>query len=309
MRPPRIYKEDTVYHITTHAIGRELLFQDDSDYTEFLEILKTRKEKYDFRLYAYCLVSQHYYFLIEPQPGSASISKIMQAINTSYSLYFNKKYRRMGHLIAGRFESKLFNKDASLLEQSIAIHMTPLQLKATTKLEDYKWSSYLEYTDTQRQEFLTDKDYILSFIDTSTALECHSEQGRTINAADKVAQMTTYKELLQKRAQEVMAQVKESEQTLEVSPAESKRFLSFVSYKFAYLMLVVALIGGSIILPHFLGRKIGKPNLELSFIKENAVNLPEGLPFYTAKTQDKQVWELWKLGPMSKSGEINDIAQ
>jgi hypothetical protein len=40
-----------------------------------------------------------------------------------------------------------------------------------------------------------------------------------------------------------------------------------------------------------------------------AVNLPEGLAFYTTKTPETKVWELWKLGPMNKLGETNGLAQ
>jgi REP element-mobilizing transposase RayT len=292
MRPPRIYKEDTVYYITAGASGRELLFQDESDYKEFLEILKTRKVKYNFKLYAYCLVPQHYYFLIEPQAGSASISKIMQAINTSYSLYFNKKYGRIGHLIGGRFESRMFNKDAALLEQTVNMHLTPWQLKATTKLEDYKWSSYTEYIQADRQEFLTDKEFIFSFLDTT----------------DKEAQVNKYKELIEQRKTEIATEAKETEEATGVSlSGETEQ--SFFNYRLGYILLAVALVGSLVILPNFLGRKVNKYTLGQALNKEADVNLPEGLAFYPAHRPEKKVWELWKLGPWNKLGEANELAQ
>ena len=284
MREPRIYREDTVYQITCRASFHESLFQDESDYTSFLEILKSRKVKYSFKLYAYCLLSQQYHLLIEPLPESADISKIMQAINTSYSLYFNKKYGRMGHLIGGRFESKLFNKDASLLEQSVNIHLTPLQSKAAPTLEDYKWSSYAQYVQADKAESLTDKDFILSFLD----------------ATDEETQINKYKELIQPR---IAAEKGDG------SIFSGGREQSFFNYRLGYILLAVALVGSLVILPNFLGRKVNKHTLEQALNKEAAVNLPEGLAFYPAHTPEKKIWELWKLGPWNRLGEANELAQ
>ena len=89
MRDMRIYKKDAVYYITVRAAEGKSLFPEEADFLAFREILEKRKIKYGFKLYAYCLLSSHYHILIEP--ANANISKIMQALNTSYSLYFNKK--------------------------------------------------------------------------------------------------------------------------------------------------------------------------------------------------------------------------
>src|SRR4030042_3905105 len=101
MREPRVYLDQGVYYTTAKAGNNELLFRDDKDYEYFMELLRSRKEKYNFILYAFCLLPGHYHLLIETK--DKNISKIMQAINTSYSLYFNNKYKRQGHLLQGRF--------------------------------------------------------------------------------------------------------------------------------------------------------------------------------------------------------------
>lgn len=118
MREPRVYKEDSVYHITVEASNRENLFREESDQAYFIELIKARKEKYNFKLHAHRLLIHSFHLLIEPSVD-ANISKIMQAINTSYSLYFNNKYKRTGHLFSSRYKCELLDKDENLLAKKV----------------------------------------------------------------------------------------------------------------------------------------------------------------------------------------------
>ena len=135
MREPRVYLQGAVYYTSAKAGAGELLFRDDADYAYFLGILKERKIKYNFKLYAFCLLPQHYHLLIET--SDKNISKIMQALNTSYSLYYNNKYNRQGHLLAGRFQMKVVNKDATLLELTYHIQLNPLRMGLLKAPEEY----------------------------------------------------------------------------------------------------------------------------------------------------------------------------
>ena len=118
MREPRVYKEDSVYHITVETSIRESLFGDESDRAYFTELLDNRKIKYNFKLHAFRLLHHQFHLLIEPSPD-ANISKIMQAINTSYSLYFNNKYKRSGHLFSSRYKYELIEKEENLITAKI----------------------------------------------------------------------------------------------------------------------------------------------------------------------------------------------
>ena len=139
------YQPNAVCAITVRGNGREKIFRDDADYREFLEIIKARKTKYHFKLYAYCLLEEYYQLIIEAGEAN-NISKIMQAINTSYAIYFNKKYYRAGHLMSNRFESRVVNKDSSLISAVEQLHSSPLRMKLGATLSDYNWSSYLQYS-------------------------------------------------------------------------------------------------------------------------------------------------------------------
>ncbi|MGB9699116.1 MAG: transposase, partial [Thermodesulfobacteriota bacterium] len=94
----------------------EDIFLDDRDREKFLEILKRTKDRYRYLLHAYCLMRNHYHLLLEtPQ---ANLSQIMQNINTSYTVYINKRHGRFGHLFQGRFKAIVVDKEGYLLQLS-----------------------------------------------------------------------------------------------------------------------------------------------------------------------------------------------
>jgi REP element-mobilizing transposase RayT len=70
--------------------------------------------KYKSRVYAYALMDNHYHLLIESK--KANLSKIMHYLNVSYTVYFNKKYKRTGYLFGGRYKALIVEKDPYLLE-------------------------------------------------------------------------------------------------------------------------------------------------------------------------------------------------
>lgn len=142
-RPYRLQAENCLYHITSRGDDRKKIFLRDSDHSRFLEYVVTAKEKFKFYLYAYCLMGNHYHLLLETtQPN---ISKIMQYINTSYTVYYNVKHKHCGHLFQGRYKSILVEADSYLLELTRYIHLNPTRAKIVKSPEQYQWSSYQEY--------------------------------------------------------------------------------------------------------------------------------------------------------------------
>ena len=277
MRELRIYKNETVYYITVRTNNRELLFQDKSDYEFFVETLKSRKEKYGFKLYAYCLLNNHYHLLIEPLEG-ANISKIMQALNTSYTLYFNKKYNRTGHLVGGRFESRLLNKDNGLLNETMHIHLNSLVLNPSDNYRDYPWSSYGEYIG-RINTGLIDKEYIFSFL----------------SLTDAQAIKNRYSELIDEKAQKKECVHQGTARCAPTTQDEKKRDFSFRP-RFA-LTLVLVLVLFQFLAPRKIQHGYKHNNSNDFGVNDNYASLV--LPKYSGeiKPQEKLVWELWKLGP------------
>ena len=74
-----------------------------------------------------------------------NLSKMMQAFQTSYTVSFNKRYRRSGHVFAQRYKALLVDKDNYLLQVSRYIHLNPVSARIVTRPQDYRWSSYGSY--------------------------------------------------------------------------------------------------------------------------------------------------------------------
>ena len=131
-----------VYHIILRGNDRQDIFWDEQDYHKFLKIIKSLKEKYQYDIYAYCLISNHVHLVICDK--NMQLSKIIQSMTISYASYFAKKYNKVGHLFQNRFLSKNVETKEYLCRLCRYIHQNPLKARISTT-EDYKWSSYHEF--------------------------------------------------------------------------------------------------------------------------------------------------------------------
>lgn len=160
-RKPREYSKIKVYHVILRGINKQQIFLDANDKTEFLWQLQKTKNKYNYSLYAYCLMDNHVHIVIKDNDDK--LSKIMQSLGIRYSEYFNKKYNRVGHLFQNRFLSKKVETRENLLVLCRYVHKNPKKA-GISATENYKWSSYLEYIN---QEKLIDTEMLLSLFSSN----------------------------------------------------------------------------------------------------------------------------------------------
>ena len=161
-----------IYHVMTRGVNKMDLFYDDRDRYRYCEGLDKAKQKFDFALYAYCLMSNHVHLLIKE--NKTSISVVMQSIGVRYSMYFNAKYRRVGHLFQNRFRSEPIGSENQLLTCARYIHNNPVKAGITSKPEKYFWSSFRTYIG-QADESMLDKSLLLGIHGGSAALKKHTE--------------------------------------------------------------------------------------------------------------------------------------
>jgi putative transposase len=140
---PRLLLKNACYHIITRGNQRQRVFLDEQDYTVYLLRLKKYKKKYAFRLYGFCLMPNHLHLVGEPSDPK-DLSKFMHGLLRSYTAYFNKKYRKVGHLWQDRFKSKVIVKDNYLVDCIHYIELNPVRANLVKTAGDYKWSSYKE---------------------------------------------------------------------------------------------------------------------------------------------------------------------
>lgn len=183
----KTYIKDGYYHVYNRGVEKRIIFNDTQDYKVFLNYLKSylspppnpkkllksftlqgstfkgapRQPKNFFgeiELVAYCLIPNHFHFLIK-QNSEAAMKQFMQSLSTRYSMYFNKKYKRVGPLFQGIYKAALISDDVYLLHLSRYIHINPLEY--ISSLTD-AYSSYPDYLGFRHTHWVK-PEIILSF--------------------------------------------------------------------------------------------------------------------------------------------------
>ncbi len=159
-RQARNKGEFSIYHVIQRGNEKKSIFLSDEDRSRFLGILVNMKKKYNFLLYAYCLMDNHVHLMIDDNGND--ISNIVKSINISYAQYFNRIYSRCGHLFQDRFKSEMVNNDSYLFELSRYIHNNPVRAGIVKRPHEYLWSSFNIYTGRNKDLYgLIDKRRIL----------------------------------------------------------------------------------------------------------------------------------------------------
>ena len=143
-RTARVAFPSMVYHVISRGNNREWVFNEVGDFERYLEICRRYKEKFEFRLYHWVLMSNHVHLILET-PEKSSLSKIMQGMNLAYTIWFNRKSGKVGHLWQDRFKSAVVERDSYLLECGRYVERNPLRARMVEDLKEYAWSSYRVY--------------------------------------------------------------------------------------------------------------------------------------------------------------------
>lgn len=160
-RPLRIFSHSKIYHIIFKGIDNQNIFYDNQDRNFFLEQLLNTKKKFNYKIYAYCLMDNHVHMVIQVE--NKFLSKSIQSLCIRYAYYFNKKYQRVGSFIQNRFKSKNIESQNYFLKVCRYVHRNP-ENAGISKTENYNWSSYKEYLD---NAFLIDKNALLYYFNNN----------------------------------------------------------------------------------------------------------------------------------------------
>lgn len=191
----KIYIKDGRYHVFNRGVEKRKIFLDDQDYTVFLHLLKyylcpseqpsvhplseftslklvrpkplnTLENKLD--LLAFCLMPNHFHLLVK-QKTVDGMPKLLSKLSTTYSMYFNKRYDRVGYLFQGRYKAAMITEDNYLLHLSRYIHLNPSELTGPHPLHNYPYSSYQYYLGLKKADWIK-PDFILNYFDKSKVL-------------------------------------------------------------------------------------------------------------------------------------------
>lgn len=159
-RPLRIEFAGALYHVTSRGDGLEDIYLDDSDRSNYIEVLKEVCTRFNWVVHAYCLMTNHYHILIETP--ESNLAKGMRHLNGVYTQRFNRKNKRVGHVFQGRYKAILVDKEAYLLELARYIVLNPVRARMVRAAKDWPWSSYRATAGFKNTDTWLTADWILS---------------------------------------------------------------------------------------------------------------------------------------------------
>lgn len=156
-RPLRLLYPGAIYHVTFRGIERRPIFRDDRDRTRMVETMEEMAGRHKVRVYLVCLMRNHVHLLLETPRGN--LPSFMGQLLTAYTVYFNHRHRRVGHLTQGRYKALVVSGDEYLLKLSRYIHLNPVHTEQekslplagrVKRLRAYRWSTYRSYAGLDR---------------------------------------------------------------------------------------------------------------------------------------------------------------
>ncbi|KUG04059.1 hypothetical protein ASZ90_018505 [hydrocarbon metagenome] len=160
-RVQREYSPTGCYHIMLRGNERKNIFLDESDRRRFLRTVLKKKSETELAIYAYCLMENHIHLVMREEQNE--ISNIMKGIATSYAMFFNTKYERIGHVFQDRFKSESVHDDRYLMSVIRYVHNNPVKAGIVVKAGQYEWSSYRSYLNMENSP-LVDAVFVLEMI-------------------------------------------------------------------------------------------------------------------------------------------------
>lgn len=147
-RNARITYPGAIYLVTVHGTTGERIFRDVRDKEMCLQILKRYQMKYHFTLYCYVLMDADMHLILKPA-DEKSLSRIMQGINLTHTMYYNWRHKQKGHIFGDRFKSVIVEKDSHLALLTRYIHMEPVIAGLAAHPAEYPWSSCGDYLNSE----------------------------------------------------------------------------------------------------------------------------------------------------------------
>ena len=166
-RRPRI-EIPGFYHIINRGVEQRVIFKEKEDYDFFIEQFSFFSKNFNITIHNYCLMNNHYHLLIETR--DENLSKFMRQLNGIYAIYFNKKYKRSGHLWQGRFKSWYVTDEAYLYTLILYIEQNPLKAKIVKNITDYPYSSCHYFLEDNTPELLKDSWIATNYKDDKGAI-------------------------------------------------------------------------------------------------------------------------------------------
>ena len=138
-----MYQAGHYYHVYNRGCNRERIFANDGNYAFLLQRAKVVLKDLPLSVISYCLMPNHYHFLLRPEEDDA-LPRFIQRLFNSYTQAFNKQQRRSGTLFEGRAKSKFVDNDEYVVHLCRYIHLNPVRAGLVSNPSEWAYSNYLE---------------------------------------------------------------------------------------------------------------------------------------------------------------------
>ncbi|MCA9327013.1 transposase [Candidatus Saccharibacteria bacterium] len=170
---------DSYYHVYFRGGNRSRIFREPADYEHLLKLFSRYLSLEDSKntagltfpnysnrieLLSFCLMPNHVHLLVY-QHQQGVMAEFMRSLLTSYSMYFNKKYKRSGPLFESRYKASRITNDAYLQHITRYIHLNPKHWR------DYDYSSLPYYLHQVTDEWIMPKRILELFESTDAYLQ------------------------------------------------------------------------------------------------------------------------------------------
>ncbi len=136
----------------------------------------------------FTLMPNHYHLMLR-QISEDGIVKFMQKLGTGYTMYFNKKYDRVGSLSQGRFKAVHLTREEHLIHLPHYIHTNPYRGSTSIyDLENYRWSSFPDYIGKKNFPAVTERCFLLDILGGEEKFRMYT-QDRLVQGNDSINQL------------------------------------------------------------------------------------------------------------------------
>lgn len=160
-RLARKYLEGSFFHIMSQGINKNYIFDQEEDKKMYIYLMYKLKKKYNIKIIAYCIMSNHVHILLNIETID-DLSSYMHKINTSYAQYYNKKHDRVGFVFRNRFKSESIINEEHLYNCIKYIFDNPVRAKICKYPREYKFSNYEQFKNNQ---YIGENNIEYDFID------------------------------------------------------------------------------------------------------------------------------------------------
>ncbi|MCP5107311.1 MAG: hypothetical protein GY950_28245 [bacterium] len=169
MKRERVTYEGAYHHVMNRGYDGTDIFSKIRYKSQFLDYLEDSAKRMRIRVFAYCIMNNHYHLVLENSSGR--LSDFLKLLNGQYGMYYRKTEGGKGYVFQSRFKSTIIEDDGYLIKSIQYLLQNPVRAGIIYRAEDYIWSSARYYfSSPDQQSDIIDAEYVNQLFGTKACL-------------------------------------------------------------------------------------------------------------------------------------------